>query len=306
MYASFGRRVVAFLIDYLLIAFAAGLVSAFTAAKDSREGSNNLAPLLTLLFVWLYEAGMESSALQATLGKLAVGIKVTTLTGERVSFWRATGRFFAQFLSAVILYVGFVMAGFTKRRQALHDLIAGTLVVRKQFAPQEIAHSDPAPAGDDVVAVVLSVFGGIALIGILAAVAIPAYQDYTIRAQVADGLNLVSAYKAAVAEALARGDVAVNIDSDSLRLGPLDGRYVQSADVHSAAIVVTYGRQANQLIQGKHVTLYASVTPAEEVVWVCGHAQPPAWIPGGGEDTVGITDLDEKYLPSACRSSWGK
>ena len=208
--------------------------------------------------------------------------------------------------AVIILYIGYLMAGFTKRRQALHDMIAGTLVVRKQYAPSEIENSPPAPAGEDVVAVILIVFGGIALIGILAAIAIPAYQDYTIRAQVTEGLELASPYKAAIAEALARGDAPIDIDSESLQLGVRDGHHVQSVQVHSAAIVITYGREANARIQGRHLTSYAAVTASGDIVWVCGHAKPPAPIPGGGEDVVGTTDVEDKYLPSACRASRGR
>jgi uncharacterized RDD family membrane protein YckC len=80
---------------------------------------------------WLYFSLMESSAYQATLGKRLVGIMVTDLSGQRIGFGRATARFFAKYLSQLILYIGFFMAGFTQRKQALHDLIASTLVVRK-------------------------------------------------------------------------------------------------------------------------------------------------------------------------------
>ncbi len=80
---------------------------------------------------WLYFALMESSSRQATLGKMLVGIMVTDLDGGRISFGRATGRHFAMILSALTCYIGFVMAAFTERKQALHDMIAGTLVVRK-------------------------------------------------------------------------------------------------------------------------------------------------------------------------------
>jgi uncharacterized RDD family membrane protein YckC len=89
-----------------------------------------LALPLTLL-QWIYYAGMESSTAQGTLGKLAVGIIVTDLRGERVSFWRATGRHFAKIVSGLTLTIGFLMAGFTEKKQALHDLMAGCLVVRE-------------------------------------------------------------------------------------------------------------------------------------------------------------------------------
>jgi uncharacterized RDD family membrane protein YckC len=87
---------------------------------------------LILLFFgsWLYEALMESSSYQATLGKMIFGMKVTDLGGNRISFERATGRHFAKILSAMILGIGYIMVGVTERKQGLHDLLAGTLVRR--------------------------------------------------------------------------------------------------------------------------------------------------------------------------------
>jgi uncharacterized RDD family membrane protein YckC len=80
---------------------------------------------------WLYFAYQESSPAQATIGKRALGIKVTDLEGNRISFGRATGRYFAKYLSAITLFIGFLLAAFTARKQALHDMIAGTLVVNR-------------------------------------------------------------------------------------------------------------------------------------------------------------------------------
>jgi uncharacterized RDD family membrane protein YckC len=77
---------------------------------------------------WLYEAFMESSTYQATLGKMIFGMKVTDLYGNRISFGRATGRHFAKYISGFILCIGFIMVAFTERKQGLHDIIAGTLV----------------------------------------------------------------------------------------------------------------------------------------------------------------------------------
>lgn len=75
---------------------------------------------------------MESSAKQATLGKMAVGIVVTDMNGGRISFGNATGRFFGKILSGLIIYVGFIMVAFTDKKQGLHDMMAGTLVVQKR------------------------------------------------------------------------------------------------------------------------------------------------------------------------------
>ena len=86
--------------------------------------------MLVLLGGWLYEALMESSSYQATLGKMILGMKVTDLYGNRISFGRATGRHFAKILSGMVLCIGFIMVGLTQRKQGLHDLLAGTLVRR--------------------------------------------------------------------------------------------------------------------------------------------------------------------------------
>ncbi|WP_144483967.1 RDD family protein [Bacillus pumilus] len=89
------------------------------------------AILIGIVVTWLYYAIMESSKLQGTLGKMALGIKVTRVTGEKVTFGRATGRFFAKGFLSPILYIGYIIAFFTEKKQALHDLIASTIVVKK-------------------------------------------------------------------------------------------------------------------------------------------------------------------------------
>ena len=145
-YAGFWRRLGAFLVDAVLLAAAMaalgwlGLpiyqphVSAVGMANGSFATSfhveyNPLGMTIGVLLWWLYFALLESSRWQATLGKRALAIKVTTLDGGRIGFWRATLRTIAKYLSAAILMIGFIMAGFTRRKQALHDVIAGTLVV---------------------------------------------------------------------------------------------------------------------------------------------------------------------------------
>jgi len=91
-----------------------------------------LVVLLLIALQWLYFAAMESSDRQATFGKGAMSLQVTDLTGRRLTFGHATGRFFAKIISGLIpLGIGYIMAGFTEKKQALHDMIAGSLVLRK-------------------------------------------------------------------------------------------------------------------------------------------------------------------------------
>jgi uncharacterized RDD family membrane protein YckC len=83
--------------------------------------------------IWLYFSLFESSRKQATLGKLALGIKIVGPDNTRISFGRATGRHFAKILSGLTLGVGYVMAGFTDKKQALHDMVASCYVVRREI-----------------------------------------------------------------------------------------------------------------------------------------------------------------------------
>jgi uncharacterized RDD family membrane protein YckC len=158
-YAGFWERFAAYLIDGLILAIPFWLVvGAFVLLSgglgimihripvdsqpvDPREVMAHFAPffmafffgwLVFLILMWLYFAGMESSARQATFGKSVMSLRVSNYEGRRISFGHATGRFFAKLISGMIpLFIGYLMAAFTEKKQALHDLIAGTLVLRK-------------------------------------------------------------------------------------------------------------------------------------------------------------------------------
>src|SRR5262249_48371563 len=99
-----------------------------------RQGPPLFAVLLSIVMgcatSWLYEALLESSEWQATVGKMIFGMKVTDLAGNRISFGQATARYFAKWLSAASLCIGFLMVAFSARKQGLHDILAGTLVQR--------------------------------------------------------------------------------------------------------------------------------------------------------------------------------
>jgi uncharacterized RDD family membrane protein YckC len=131
-YAGFLRRSLASIIDGILIniiAFLVGLILGYIVESSSIEG---IAALIGLVLAWLFFAGMESSKYQATPGKLALGIKVIDKFGNRIGFDRASGRHFAKILSFICLFVGFLMVGWTKRKQGLHDKLASCLVVTKK------------------------------------------------------------------------------------------------------------------------------------------------------------------------------
>jgi uncharacterized RDD family membrane protein YckC len=141
-YAGFSRRALAFTIDQLILLFIIFLLSLpitlilflgqiiawpFVAfiVMPSLTGFN-------IVLGWFYFALQESSSRQASWGKRVCGLRVADMNGNRISLPRATIRYFAKFISAAIMLLGFIMAAFTERHQALHDLVAKTVVLRKE------------------------------------------------------------------------------------------------------------------------------------------------------------------------------
>jgi uncharacterized RDD family membrane protein YckC len=153
-YAGFWLRFVAYLIDgaiggvifgiiFLILILAVGGLATLGNIGDELNSGDTaaLVPIFMAYGVvivvaivggWLYYALMESSAKQGTLGKIAMGLSVTDMNGQRVSFGRASGRFFSKIITGLIPFgIGYIMAGFTEKKQALHDMIASCLVFKK-------------------------------------------------------------------------------------------------------------------------------------------------------------------------------
>ena len=152
-HAGFWKRVAAYITDAIILWIPQMLVESVTGASAAKQAMNDAAKsaagdmqlihqaqmhyfaaawpamLIGFAIAVLYFAICESSAWQGTVGKLALGIRVTDLEGRRISLGRAFGRYFAKLLSAIILGIGFLMVAFTQRKQGLHDMIVGTLVL---------------------------------------------------------------------------------------------------------------------------------------------------------------------------------
>jgi uncharacterized RDD family membrane protein YckC len=132
-YGGFWIRVVAYIIDAILLSIVGGIIATVTGERifsGDYTDFHPLANLASLVIGWFYFALMESSERGATVGKMAMGLRVVTDQGQRLSFLNATGRYFAKFVSALILCIGFIMVAFTDRKRGLHDMIAGTLVIK--------------------------------------------------------------------------------------------------------------------------------------------------------------------------------
>jgi len=180
VYAGFWKRAAAFIIDNFIVGIVGFIVQMVVGGVMfggmAALGSNPSdvfatgAGILGVLVMYLaplalgaaYFAFFHASANQATLGKMAVGIKVTDDHGGHISFMRGVGRYFAQILSSLILCIGYVMAGFTERKRALHDMVCNTLVVdRWAFT----AHPERQRHELGAVTIVILCLGGLFVIG---------------------------------------------------------------------------------------------------------------------------------------------
>jgi uncharacterized RDD family membrane protein YckC len=152
-YAGFWLRVLAYLIDMIVLGLFAvpiligaamvmgigGMIESIPHNQDPFMNGLPPAFILFLMFcgglslfgTWLYFALLESSEWQGTAGKKALGLIVTDMAGRRVTFLRATARYFAKYVTHFTFFIGYIMAGFTEKRQALHDMIASCLVLRR-------------------------------------------------------------------------------------------------------------------------------------------------------------------------------
>ncbi|MGB3271206.1 MAG: RDD family protein [Rhodanobacter sp.] len=163
-YAGFWKRVAAYILDAIVLYIPNNLLIMRSmgdgAAQEAMKQTMLSAPgdmhvmmaaysqyyatmstplIITAVLTWLYFAVCESSPWQATLGKLALGIRVTDMEGRRIGIGRALLRYLAKFLSAFILCIGFLMVAWTRRKQGLHDMLCGTLVLNgraSEFKPE--------------------------------------------------------------------------------------------------------------------------------------------------------------------------
>jgi uncharacterized RDD family membrane protein YckC len=273
LYAGFWRRAAAALIDGIIL-FIPNVVLGI--ALGNRSG---LAFLLSVVISCVYYAGLHSSSSQATWGKRTFGIKVTNTEGERIGFGRGIWRYFASFFSALILGIGYLMAAFTGRRQALHDMMAGTLVVNGQASAEDIASGGGVmPVTGGVIAVGIILFGLPFVVGILAAISIPAYQDYTVRAKVQEAIMTSRPLRNEIEQALLekRPVTTGTFPSPSLHAKSLtahpDGRMVIALAIPS-------------LPEGT-ITFSPVLETTGTIQWKCQAAA-----------------VTNKYLPAACRSS---
>ncbi|MCE3003537.1 MAG: RDD family protein, partial [Xanthomonadaceae bacterium] len=293
--AGFWKRVLATLVDYvviIVISLIAGLGLGVGLALSglSETAIQWVANLFGLALGIAYYAVLESSSWQGTLGKYVVGIVVTDGEGRRISLLRAIGRYFAKFLSVIPLLGGFLMAAFTRRKQALHDYVAGTLVLNRR-----------ADAGDlPVWAIVLLLIPALMVPvgGILLAIAIPAYQDYTVRAQVAGALASAAGAKVAIAEyALTNRALPDSLEAAGAS-ALVPGGTLELRDGVLVLTVAAPGTQAD----GTTLAIEPYQSADGNIAWRCGGSPPPAGASDIAEgDSQILSSLDSRFRPASCR-----
>jgi uncharacterized membrane protein YhaH (DUF805 family)/Tfp pilus assembly major pilin PilA len=227
----------------------------------------------------------------------------------------------AAILVAMIGYVAYLVVQFMLTIQRSHDMNATGWLSLVWLVPLgmlvfwlvpgtrgENDYGKPPPPNTTGVIVLACILPLVFVGGVLAAIAIPAYQDYTIRAQISEGLNLAAAAKAAVAETYVRSNSApADRSAAGMSAAATDthGKYVESVDVVGGTVLVAYGAEANPMIAGRILGIEPYVTAERAVVWRCGQGAAPRGavaMSDGAPTAAGITDVEPRHLPSACRA----
>lgn len=295
VFAGFWRRYLALVVDQLvllipLVVLALGLGLMLGLFEGSGEEAGVFAQLIYfaiyLVVAPLYYALQESSRHQATLGKRALGIKITDLDGNRLSFGKALGRWFAAALSYLTLYIGFLMAAFTQRKQALHDVVAGTLVT-DHWAYTDHPERQKHGLSGCLVALLVVLVAGVPVLAILAAIALPAYQQYMIRAEVAQALVTAEPLKLDVSRFQAEaGRCPSNGEGTLLDAGSYATDHVSGIEVGPmqeggrCALQVSLQGMSSGDLDGKRIWLEQDATTG---TWHCS------------------SEVEDRNLPSSCR-----
>ncbi len=294
-YANFGVRLVAFLLDRTIISVAAFALAWLLAMMISNSGSETVAYTFSFVLLFMivlgpiYYSVLESSAQQATLGKRIVGIKVVDLNGHRLSFTHALGRTLSGIISGLIpLAIGYLTAAFTQRKQAVHDMIASTLVVTAQSASGAVPGNEKnggTPASTIAVVVIAVVFFLIVIIGILAAIAIPQYQDYTVRARLVSVMATTRSVTPKVDLFFAENNrPPKDMQELGVTLSAEESKYIKSIQIDQRTGQVIARVTGLPNVEGMRLLFTPSEVGAPDSVWRCHSEEIPA-----------------KNLPPTCR-----
>ncbi len=294
IFAGFWKRFFAYLIDVIVFAILIAIIfftvfsSNIELASLNDESSDKVLLLYSLYYLlwWLYFSIQESSSAQATLGKRALGIKVTDLDGQQISFIHATGRQWAGILSSLSFSIGYLLAAFTGKKQALHDMIAKTLVVNNNFGPQQVQAAVQSPPTGMSAGAIFGIIFLVLLVpisGIIAAIALPAYQDYSIRAQVDESYQLAEPGKLAIAQYAKETGYWPNNFQKANWTPPEKENYRYELQ-KNGMIKISYTQP--EPIETAYLILVPKLSTSGDYIWQCDSKY-----------------FKQQYLPRACRST---
>lgn len=315
VYSGFWRRVAAIAVDAVLLA-ALMLAISEAVGWPGLLLRDEFAPRLGAFAVSLvYFVGFESSGWQGTPGKRAVRIKVTDLSGHRIGIPRALWRHVAELLSVVLYFTGFLLAAFTRRRQCLHDLMAGTLVVRAGRSPQEIAFSPPArPWPRWRVALLV---GGFVAAGVGAQFhyqpqvqqlfELPGIGDrrYHSRTEVVAALYYAGDATDSVEAWFNEHHEFRGIDIDDIEIEEEATRTIRKLSIVEGTVRITFGGESDLALHDRTVTLTPAVDAEGAIAWVCGYADVPDGYTISRVDYLRLTNVLPDALPAACMPDAG-
>lgn len=305
LYAGFWKRFAAYIIDTLIITFADyALLGVGLIFEAFNEGIFLSAYLVVFFMNLLYFVVMESSKKQATLGKMALGIIVVDSNGRRIGFWRAFARYFARTISAIPLLLGYMLAGWTQKKQALHDMICGTLVINKNAETlltnlQNPLEGSVMPAKNNGLptwAIVLIVLGvTVPILGVVASIAVPAYYEYITRVKVSEGLSLANQVAPCMEQSIYTHDYwpeslqELDTICGTTFEKTIPNRYVESLEVYgeTGEVSVTFNDEVAD-VKGLSLYLTPAITEDED-----GNIENIEW-------TCHSDEIQSKYLPLAC------
>lgn len=292
VYAGFWKRFFALWIDGIIYNFIAVLLAIWGfGALDNITDPDELTSQIALYYLfyylglWMYFAIQESSSAQATIGKRALGIKVTDMSGQALTFAHAAGRQAAGAISYFIFLIGHLLAAFTRRKQALHDMIAGTVIVNNNFGPNQIVAVNQNPPAGMSVGGIIAVVALVLLIPIgliVALISVPAYQDYGARAKVESAaFNAKQAQTAITLYAIETGYWPTNFEQ--AKLSSDDMRTNDYYIVLEEEGVLRVNFEAPESVAGSQLLFSPKLENSGEYRWRCQSVR-----------------MDERFVPDNC------
>jgi len=282
-YAGFWERFAALIIDGFILNLMSipvvivGVVA--TMAMDDSSGSDAITAIYYLVYYLgfyaisaIYFVSMESGEKGATFGKRILKMRVVDVEGRRISVGRALGRWASHALSYLTLYIGFLIQPFTARKQALHDMVAGTIVVRTEKNSNNAAVA--------IIVAVVALFFVVFVIGILAAIAIPAYQDYVAKAKVYRAVDEGRQAANAVESYYARnGRLPGTLSETDAHIPPGPDISEIVVDPDTGEVRLIFSTATPSSLAGKYLSMMPSKAEDGSISWKCSSDVRPSFLP---------------------------